>query len=59
MTRYVRTKPKKKEKWSAAAASAAIAAGAGLVTFYLARLFLAREALPDPVDEESSDAPGR
>lgn len=59
MTRYVRTKPTKDQSWSAAAASVALAAGVGVVTFYVTRLFLAREPLSKPVDGESSDAPGR
>lgn len=59
--RYVRRKPTKEQSRQAAAVSGAVsltlAVGAGLVTFYLARMFLAREELSRPEDRKLLDAP--
>lgn len=43
--RYLRNRPTRQEEAQALLVSAALAAGVGLVAFYLARLFIAREPL--------------
>ena len=58
-TRYVRTEPTRRESLSAASLSVAVAAGVGAVTFYVTRLFLARDAIRVPSDRESKGAPSR
>lgn len=45
--RYLRNEPGAKENATAALISGFLAAGVGLVVFYFARLFLARESVVD------------
>lgn len=54
--RYVRNEPDKRESAAAAVVSGAVAIGVGVVTFYFARLFLAREPLPTAEDVAREDA---
>ena len=57
--RYIRTHPGRKENAAAAVASAVVAAGVGLVTFYVVRVFLARDTVPElPRDPADSGSPG-
>ncbi len=44
--RYIRNTPSRRENSRAALASIAVAVGVGLTTFYLTRIFLARDPLP-------------
>jgi hypothetical protein len=61
MTRYIRNTPDSGERWKAAAIAAGAAAGVGLVSYYLARLLLAREPIralpPEGPEEESGEVP--
>jgi len=54
--RYIRNPPRTADDVAAAALSAALAACVGLVTFYLARLILAREPMAGR-DLRSQDDP--
>ena len=51
--RYTRVPPDRAEEARAAIVSAALGVGVGLVTFYLARLFLSREAMESMALEEA------
>lgn len=56
MTRYHRRRPPdRRETLTAAALAAGVAVGVGAATFYLARLFIARETLGEraPTDEDA------
>ena len=55
MTRWVPREPTKQDRIAAAVTSLAVAAGVGIVTFYVTRLFLARDALPE-ADQETPRA---
>ena len=55
----MRTEPTRRESWTATVLSVAVAAGVGAISFYLARLLLARDAIRVPDDGESKDAPRR
>ena len=56
IARYVRREPTADDQARAALAGAAIAAGAGLATFFVVRLFLARERV-ETLDEIADRAP--
>jgi hypothetical protein len=49
--RYLRNRPTRSENVRAAAVSSAIAAGVGVVTFYFARMLLAREPVRTEIAE--------
>lgn len=53
MTRYVRRRTGRREDVTAALTSGILAAGVGLVSFYLTRLFLSREAVPSVEGRET------
>lgn len=53
--RYVRNEPGPKENAAAALASGFLAVGVGLVVFYFARLFLARDAVAEAGEVASRD----
>lgn len=53
---YIRNRPDRKENAAAAVASAVLATGVGLVTFYLVRLFLARDTVVEVSAAERGDA---
>jgi hypothetical protein len=57
--RYVRTDLTRRDKLSAAAASLMVATGTGIIAFYLARLFLARDVVGDAGEAESKDVVAR
>jgi hypothetical protein len=50
--RYLRNRPNRSENVRAAVISSAIAAGVGIVTFYFARMLLAREPLATELVEQ-------
>ena len=54
--RYLRNQPTRSENVRAAVVSSAIAAGVGILTFYFARMVLAREPVTSEIAERS-DAP--
>ncbi len=56
--RWVRKAPDDRESVISAMAGVAVGVGAGLTTFYLGRLFLAREPLP-PAPEPKRRLAGR
>ncbi|MGY8798960.1 MAG: hypothetical protein ACKVG4_09280 [Longimicrobiales bacterium] len=49
--RYLRNRPTRSENVRAAVVSSAIAAGVGVVTFYFARMLLAREPVRTAIAE--------
>ncbi len=49
-TRYIRNRPSRSEELRALLVSSAVAAATGVVTFYFARMLIAREALPTKAD---------
>jgi len=51
--RYLRNEPSSRENLVAALISGAVAVGVGVLTFYLARLLVAREALGGSDEEDS------
>ena len=57
--RWVRNDPDRRETLGAGLVAGAVAAGVGVVTFYLARLFLAREPLDAPPGPPSDDGAER
>ena len=58
--RYIRNEPERRDDVAAAMVAGALAAGVGAVTFYLARLLLAREPVPKTdVGEPPERIPGR
>jgi len=58
--RYIRNEPERRDDVAAAMVAGALAAGVGAVTFYLARLLLAREPVSKTdVREPPERIPGR
>ena len=58
--RYIRNEPERRDDVAAAMVAGALAAGVGAVTFYLARLLLAREPVSKTdVCEPPERIPGR
>lgn len=56
---YIRTDLTRRDKLSAAGASLMVATGVGIITFYLTRLFLARDVVGDAGEAESKDVVAR
>jgi hypothetical protein len=60
--RWIRTPPERRDEVAAALVAGALAVGVGLATFWITRLFLARERLPEaPAERPRSrfgEAPG-
>jgi hypothetical protein len=55
--RYLRNEPGNKESLAAVVVAGTVAAGAGLITFYFARLLLSREAVGEPDERELLSSP--
>ena len=58
-TKYVRKELDARDRVTAVTAGVAVVAAVGVVTIYVARLFLARRAVTVSGDEESADAARR
>jgi ABC-type sulfate transport system permease component len=56
--RYIRKDLEARDEAAAALASSMLAIGVGLITFYVVRLLLSREPLPERREREETERPG-